>query len=491
MRKVLIGLAAAALAAVAAFVIALAGGLLDTATTAARFSAIRSDHTALRAFLQRMPKGADLHVHLSGAVYAEDLIAWAAEKGQCVRLPDVFFVPPPCGSGTTPPVAEAMRSQSIYDDIVNALSMRFFVPSANTPSAHDQFFDSFAKYGVVTALIPAEMTATLLRRYAAQSVQHTELMLSFLGAKDRVELAGAIRDRKDFTERLAILKEMGLDNLVAQMRPQIANIAKQVRTLLGCDADQTRPGCGVSYRLIAQVTRTYDEAQVFVQTAFSAALVRAEPLVAGLNFVGPEDNRVARMDYARHMEMIGFLAKDVAVALHAGELWGGLVPPDDLSFHIRDAVEVAGARRIGHGVALAYERRSNELLEAMRRKPVAVEINLTSNDVILGVRGKDHPLMAYWAARVPVTLSTDDAGVARIDLTNEYFRAARDYPLGYRELRKIARTSIEHSFLGPAEKAEQMNKFEQASAEFERSVVSERGPMRNIGTLMAGLFRWP
>ena len=64
--------------------------------------------------------------------------------------------------------------------------------------------------------------------------------------------------------------------------------------------------------------------------------------------------------------MIGFLAKDVPVALHAGELWIGLVPPDDLTFHIREAVEVAGARRIGHGVALAYERRSEQLLDEMR-----------------------------------------------------------------------------------------------------------------------------
>src|SRR4029077_10831801 len=58
-------------------------------------------------------------------------------------------------------------------------------------------------------------------------------------------------------------------------------------------------------------------------------------------------------------------------------------------------------------------------------------------DVILGVRGKDHPLPAYLAAGVPVVLSTDDAGVARIDLTNEYFRAARDYGLSYRQLKAI------------------------------------------------------
>ena len=463
----------------------------DTAVTAGRFSALRSDHTALRSFVGRMPKGADLHVHLSGAVYAEDLIAWAAEKSLCVQLPDIFFTPQPCETGKNPAVADAIRTQSVYDDIVNALSMRFFVPSANVPSAHDQFFNSFSRYGAVTGLVPAEMMARLLRRYAIQSVQHVELMLSFLGAKDRVELAAAIKDRRDPAQRLAILKEKGLDTIVAQMKPQIADIAAQIRAQLGCDTDKTRPGCEVSYRLIAQVVRTYDESQVFVQTAVAAALVRAEPMVAGLNFVGPEDNRIARDDYMRHMEMIGFLAKDVPVALHAGELWLGLVPPDDLTFHIRQAIEIAGARRIGHGVALAYERRSNELLDVMRRKPVAVEINLTSNDVILGVRGKDHPLMAYWAARVPVTLSTDDMGVSRIDLSHEYFRAARDYPFGYRELRKIARNALDHSFLSADEKAEQIRRLDASFAEFERAVANERGHLRNIGTLIASLFRWP
>ena len=110
-------------------------------------------------------------------------------------------------------------------------------------------------------------------------------------------------------------------------------------------------------------------------------LMMAFILAAGMNFVGPEDYRVAREDYRRHMEMIGFLAKDAAVALHAGELWLGIVPPEDLTFHIRQAVEVAGARRIGHGVALAYERRSNELLDTMRRKPVATLSSAVSQSV--------------------------------------------------------------------------------------------------------------
>ena len=480
-------LAAVTIAAATGVALALVALLSDAAVTAARFKTIRADHATLRAFLGRMPKGADLHVHLSGSVYAEQLIAWAAEKGLCVRLPDVFIMPPPCDAATLP-VAAAIAKQSVYDDIVNALSTRFFVPSANTPSVHDQFFDSFSKYGAVTALVPAEMTASLLRQYAAQSVQHTELMLSFLGAKDRVELAAAIKDEPDFAKRLAILKANGLDKLVADMRPQIAAIAAQIDAQLGCATDKTRPGCGVSYRLIAQVTRVYDEREVFVQAAFAAALVRAEPLVAGLNFVGPEDNRVAREDYRLHMRMIAFLAKDVPVALHAGELWLGLVPPDDLTFHITDAVMTAGARRIGHGASIAYETDMRALLAEMRKRSVVVEINLTSNDMILGVRGKDQPLLAYRAAGVPLVLSTDDAGVSRIDLTNEYFRAARDYALGYRDLKTMARNALTYSFLADADKRAALERFDRSAHEFERTVATERSVFGNMATLARALL---
>ena len=94
------------------------------------------------------------------------------------------------------------------------------------------------------------------------------------------------------------------------------------------------------------------------------------------------------------------------------------------------------------------------LLAEMRARPVVVEINLSSNDIILGVRGKDHPLPTYLAAGVPVVLSTDDAGVSRINLTNEYFRAARDYGLSYRTLKAIARNALTYSFLDERQKRE-------------------------------------
>jgi adenosine deaminase len=200
---------------------------------------------------------------------------------------------------------------------------------------------------------------------------------------------------------------------------------------------------------------------------------------------------VARRDYTRHMQIIRFLAHDVPVALHAGELWLGLVPPPDLTFHIREAIEIAGARRIGHGVALAFERDMEGLIAEMRARPVVVEVNLTSTDLILGVRGKDHPLPAYLAAGVPVVLSSDDAGISRIDLTNEYMRAARDYGLGYRMLKAIARNALIHSFLDAGQKRDELARFDRSCAEFERSVASRQTPLQNAVTLLKAAVTLP
>ena len=76
-----------------------------------------------------------------------------------------------------------------------------------------------------------------------------------------------------------------------------------------------------------------------------------------------------------------------------------------------------------------------------------MEINLTSNDTILGVRGADHPVILYRDKDVPYTLSTDDEGVSRIDLTHEYMRFYRDYNIPYLELKHISRNALTYSFI--------------------------------------------
>ena len=169
-----------------------------------------------------------------------------------------------------------------------------------------------------------------------------------------------------------------------------------------------------------------------------------------MNLVQPEDNAVALRDYTLQMRMIRYLRSvypGANVTLHAGEIVPGLVSPADLRFHIRQAVEIAGAERIGHGVDLVNETGYRSLLRTMARRHVLVEAPLTSNAQILGVSGRAHPFLRYRAAGVPLALATDDPGVSRIDLTHEYAFAATQYDLGYRSLKELARASLEHAFL--------------------------------------------
>ena len=436
-----------------------AGKAIPEQRAARALEAARGNPLELRAFLVRMPKGADLHNHLAGAVYAESWIRAGAEDNLCVDLSTLSFlkalamtpsVPPQpvCGEGKAP-AAQAFKDQHLYDAMVDSFSMRSFVPSAGV-SAHDHFFDTFAKFGGTDKRHTGEWLDEVATRAARQNEQYLEVM-----------------ETPDFSHTAGIAKEIGWNQDLAKFREDLlarglrddvpvalsqldqAEALRREREHCG-EKERAFPACRVQIRFIYQVLRGFPKEQVFAQTLLGFEIADADARVVGVNFVMPEDGPISMADYGQHMRMVGFLHDlypRVHISLHAGELAPGLVPPEGLCCHIRLAVEQAHAERIGHGVDVMYEDRPYELLKEMAQKHVMVEINLTSNDVILGVSGKDHPLPLYRRYGVPVALSTDDEGVSRIDLTHEYVRAAEAYSLSYSDLKEMARTSLEHSFL--------------------------------------------
>ena len=88
----------------------------------------------------------------------------------------------------------------------------------------------------------------------------------------------------------------------------------------------------------------------------------------------------------------------------------------------------------------------------MKTDSVAVEINLSSNEFILGVKGNDHPVNLYYDAGVPIVISTDDMGVSRNNLTSQYLLLASRYHFTYKQIKSFAFNSIAYSFLKPDEK---------------------------------------
>ena len=453
------------------------------ARAVAAFNAARSAGALdLHAFLQRMPKGGDLHMHLSGAVYAETFLKDAAEDGMCVdpvRLALAKKAGAACPAGELP-AAEAFKDQHLYDELVDSFSMRAFTPTPGT-DGHDQFFATFARFGGIGKQHHAEWLDEVATRAAAQNEQYLEIMdtpsfghaatlgytLGWPGTPlpPTTTSATSVQDLTSGTSvaELSALRDKllaaGLREEVKVDREEYAEALAGARTMEKCDTPEAKPACRVDIRFLFQVLRAFPPQQVFAQTLLAFEVAEAErmspaeaghPLVVGLNFVQPEDAYLAMSEYHRQMLMLGYLRSvypRVHVSLHAGELAPGLVPPEGLDAHIREAVELADAERIGHGVDVMYEHDPQGLLREMAARHVMVEINLTSNDVILGVRTNQHSLPAYLRAGVPVALSTDDEGVSRIDLTHEYARAAVDFNLGYLDLKRSARTSLEHAFL--------------------------------------------
>jgi adenosine deaminase len=242
----------------------------------------------------------------------------------------------------------------------------------------------------------------------------------------------------------------GLRDDIAVDRAEIDEMDNARNAREHCGTPQAAAACSVQVRYLYQVLRSAPPERVFAQTLLGYELASVDPRVVGINYVQPEDAYMAMSEYSNQMAMLAYLKTvypKVHLTLHAGELAPGMVPPEGLRFHIHDAVMQAGAERIGHGVDVTYEDGSAELLKTMAAKHVMVEVNLTSNDVILGVSGTRHPLHTYLAAGVPFALSTDDEGVSRIDLTNEYMRAVTDQGLTYAQLKASARASLEHAFL--------------------------------------------
>ena len=415
------------------------------------FRSIGKDPTLLLAFLRAMPKGGDLHNHLLGAVYAESFIQWASENGTCVDPKTFYLSAPPCGSDKgTVPASNALTDRFLYRDMVDAFSMRKWQLSGK--SGHDHFFDTFDKFIVASYGNTGKMLAETAARAASQHEIYQELMHAAT-FPEVTALANRAGWEDDFAHQRDKLLATGMAHVVAAARQEMDDAETVRNSSLRCATMQADPGCEITQRYLYMVLRGMPKEIVFAQMVLGFELATADVRFVGVNLVQPEEWYVPRRDFGLHMRMLNYLHgvyPKVHIALHAGELAQGMVTPEELSSHVRASVQTGHAERIGHGVSVMYEDQPRELLGELARRDVMIEICLTSNASILDVEGHRHPLREYIRAGVPVALATDDEGVSRSDMTQEFLRGALDQELSYAQLKKMARTSLEHAFISGA-----------------------------------------
>jgi hypothetical protein len=422
-----------------------------------RLEAVRESPAELYGFARGFPKGGDLHNHLSGAVYAETYISWGQEDGNCLNGTTLAAVSPSqCAASGNVPMPE---EGDLFDSVIRAWSMLDFVPGVQT--GHDHFFATFGKFGIIAGAHRDDSIADLLQGAAAENLGYVETMFNLgtnVGALSASLWSGTLTaaDLGVLYDRLTANAEYAAK--LSQDVAAVTRAASNHRGILNCAGTRPPPACQVKVRFIAQVSRTGGNDQIFGQLVSAYEMATRTPDLVGLNLSSAEDDTASLRNYDLHMAMLDFLhakytvtgRSPLHVTLHAGELTPPYLPvayADHITFHIRRAVLVGHAERIGHGLALLSETDPEGLLEEMRDRDVMVEICLSSNDQIHEVRGDDHPLARYMEAGVPVALATDDQGVSRSSMSGELIRAVRDHGLGYRQLKTMARTSLEHAFL--------------------------------------------
>jgi aminodeoxyfutalosine deaminase len=143
---------------------------------------------------------------------------------------------------------------------------------------------------------------------------------------------------------------------------------------------------------------------------------------------------------------------------HAGEVG----PPAK----VRDAVEVLGAERVGHGLAAMHNPAVAGLLV---ERGIALDICPTSN-LCTGALARqlgqpaatlaEHPLARLLGAGVPATLSTDDPAMFHTDLIAEYASCTTQLGLSQADTLDLIEAGFRHSFLPPERKRELVGRLQ-------------------------------
>ena len=445
----------------------------DAGTPAERFELAKRTRPELVAFLRRFPKGADLHNHAGGAVYSDYVIDEARAKGLRYDPRSRGFTA--SEEEHTVSLDELEADSAMLKAFFETVSMRGWYP--NTDDGHHHFFRTFSHLGSARRT-QAQVLAEIVRRNRYQNINYVELMMTPVpsSAWGRFYEIFHELDVDDLPSSLAPFETLIEDPAIGRSFIEyIDELEAEASRELGLSPALGERGTDTAVAYIGSLLRTGPTERFFRHAVVLFTAMKADERVVGLNIVAPEDHPASRRQFDDQMKILDFLWErfdEPAITLHAGELTLRYAPVASMWDRIRRSIDEGHARRIGHGISIAWERNLVGLLEQMARDKVLVEINLTSNESILGVRDDAHPFELYRRAGVPVCLTTDDEGVSRSNLTMEYVKAVERYDLGYDDIKTISRDCLTHSFLPDGTKAERLAMLDAAFVRFEKSLAT-------------------
>jgi len=204
-------------------------------------------------------------------------------------------------------------------------------------------------------------------------------------------------------------------------------------------------GPGLRVQWIFDAVRQFG-AEKAMDVAQIAAEMKSEG-VAAFGMGGDEESLPAA-DFRRAYDYAA--GEGLHRLVHAGEMGGPGA--------VRDAIEILGAERIGHGIASI---RDEKLMELLIEREIPLEICPQSNACtgalakLLGVENagiEEHPLREFIARGIPVTLSTDDPAMFHTNLNDSYRAALEQMGLSAAQAVDLAQASFRYAFLHDDEK---------------------------------------
>ena len=133
---------------------------------------------------------------------------------------------------------------------------------------------------------------------------------------------------------------------------------------------------------------------------------RYQPHIVGVDLAGNEGGYPPSL-FGETFESLR--ETGLRVTIHAGE--------QDHAENVRQAIELLGAERIGHGIQIVHHP---ELMRLVKERDVPLEISITSNYIVGAVSSpEEHPVSRLVLEGVPVTINSDDPGLFGVTLSGE------------------------------------------------------------------------
>lgn len=447
------------------------------------FEKIRENQAELTAFISQMPKGGDLHNHYSGALYAETYFDWAVENDYWLNT-ETLQVSPDAKLGKAWTRFSILSKNGTLNEFREKLLQLWSMKNYSGADGEQHFFATFGLFSPLSNINYKEGLNELKQRAIAENVSYLEVMFS------RPDVSGYRIDSaveyNTLLEKIQVNKDSaGLDMLLNRLYDKVlkAGMADSVKSFTRLLDSLHYTGqiddAGFTMRYQTYIVRVQNPVTTFKNLVASFEAANKDSLIVGVNIVAPEDNPVSMHDYWLHMNMFAYCHQkypSVHYSMHAGEITEGFVMPEALAAgHISEAVYIAHAQRIGHGIDVAYEKNNYQLLNYMSRNHIVVEINLSSNEYILGIKNDAHPVMLYYRFHVPLVISTDDAGVNRSSLTEQYVLLASRYrSFKYSDIKTLVYNSITYSFLNDGEKEIIKSDLDERFKKFEKYILNNQ-----------------